>query len=319
MKIPIPKTVLGLIGLVLVCLWPFWLGDYYLYLLILTCLNAYLASSWNLIGGIGGQLSLGHAAFFGLGAYTSTFLFQKYALSPWLGVWIGVLIAALYGALIGLLCFRYKVRGTYFALVTLAFVEILRIVAVHLKIFGGSEGIVVELKGHSWSAFQFETRIPYYFISLIMLAGLVLTIYYFRNSRFISYLKAIREDEDVAYALGIDVFKIKFWGLVLSASLTGLGGTFYAQYVLYIDPPSVFGLSRSFDMVFICIMGGMGSIFGPLVGSVVFSAFMVIANSIFKGGYGGAHLILYGILLMVVILVFPRGLISLFYRRKALG
>ncbi|MEW6186558.1 MAG: branched-chain amino acid ABC transporter permease [Thermodesulfobacteriota bacterium] len=317
MKNQIIKTLLGLFVVALLCWLPFLLGDYYLYLLVLTCLNAYLASSWNLIGGMGGQLSLGHAAFFGLSAYASTFLFQKFGISPWAGMWFGVLIAALYGALIGLLCFRYQVKGTYFALVTLAFVEILRIAAVHLKTFGGSEGIVVELKGHSWSAFQFETKVPYYFISLVMLAALVLVINYFRNSRFLSYLKAIREDEDVAYALGIDVFKIKFWGLVLSAALTGLGGTFYAQYVLYIDPPSIFGLTRSFDMVFICIMGGMGSIGGPLLGSVVFSAFMEIANTIFKGGYGAAHLILYGILLMVVILVFPRGLISLFNKHTS--
>ncbi|MBI5605170.1 MAG: branched-chain amino acid ABC transporter permease [Deltaproteobacteria bacterium] len=320
MKNLINKILLGLIGITLICLLPFWVGDYYLFLLVLTCLNAYMATSWNIIGGMGGQLALGHAAFFGLSGYTSTFLFQKYGLSPWAGMWIGMVVSALYGALIGLLCFRYKVRGTYFALVTLAFVEILRIIFVNLKTFGGSEGIVIGLKGHSWRAFQFESKVPYYFIILLMLAALVLTIHHFRNTRFISYLRAIREDEEVAQALGIDVFKIKFWGLILSACLTSLGGAFYAQYVLYIDPPSMFGLTRSFDMVFICIMGGMGTILGPVLGSVVFSAFMEVTNAIFKGGYGANHLILYGILLMVVILVFPRGLITLFptnfHRRK---
>jgi len=309
------KIIFIILGGIALIYLPFWVEASYLYLLVLTCLNAYIATSWNLIGGMGGQLALGHAAFFGLGGYTSAFLFQKYGLSPWAGMWIGVAVASLYGALVGLLCFRYKVRGTYFALVTLAFVEILRIIAVNLKTFGGSEGIVVALKGNSWSAFQFENKINYYFIILLMLAVLVFTIYLFRKGRFISYLKAIREDEDVAQALGINVFRIKFWGLVLSAGSTALGGSFYAQYILYIDPPSMFGMTRSFDMVFICIMGGMGTIFGPLVGSVVFSAFMEIANSIFKGGYGASHLILYGVLLMVVILVFPRGLGSLFPKR----
>jgi branched-chain amino acid transport system permease protein len=314
---PKNKIILGLIVWAIFCLLPFWVGEYYLYLLVFTCLTAYVATSWNLIGGMGGQLSLGHAAFFGLGGYTSTILFHKYGLSPWAGMWIGLGLAVLFAGFMGLLCFRYKVRGVFFALVTLAFVEILRIITLNTASIGGSQGIIITLQGTSWSAFQFESKMPYYFIILFMLTALILTIHYFRTSRFISYLQAIREDEDVAHSLGINVFQIKFWGLVISAALTALGGTFYAQYTLYVDPPSMFGMMRSLDPVIVCIMGGMGTIIGPLIGSVVFLAFMEIATAIFKGSSGSYHLILYGVLLMVVIIIFPRGLISLFNKRSS--
>lgn len=316
MKLP-SKVASAAVGTGLICLLPFYIPDHYLCLLILTFLNAYLALSWNIIGGMAGQLSLGHAAFFGLGGYTTAFLFQNYGLTPWVGMWIGVAVAAIYGALVALLCFRYRVRGTYFALITIAFVEVLRIIAVNLKFLGGSEGIIIPLKGHCWKSMQFENKIHYYFLILLMTAALISALHYLRNSRFISYLKAIREDEDVAQALGIDLFRTKFRGFVVSAGLTALGGTFYTQYLLYIDPPSMLGMIRSFDMVFICIIGGMGTVFGPLLGAIVFSILMEVGNLIFKGGDSANHLILYGVLLMVVIMAFPRGLISLFPKRIA--
>lgn len=309
------RVIFWLICLSLLCIAPFLISEYFLYILILTYLYAFLASSWNLIGGMGGQLSIGHAVFFGLGGYTSTFLFKEYELSPWIGMGIGGILACLAGAFIGLLCFRYKVKGIYFALVTLAFGEVFRIIVLNAKSLGGSEGLLVPLKGHSWSAYQFQNKIPYYFIILAMVTALLFLIQFFRSSKFISYLMAIREDEDAAQSLGIHIFKVKFWGLVISAGLTALGGTFYAQYTLYLDPPSMFGLMRSIDPVIICIIGGIGTIFGPLIGSVVFASFMEIANSIFKGGYGSSHLILYGVLLMAVIIIFPRGLDSLIRKR----
>lgn len=313
------KLIFSMICLVVLCLLPFFVSGYFQYLLILTCLYAYLACSWNIIGGMGGQLSVGHAVFFGVGGYTSTILFQKYAISPWIGMWIGALLASFTGAFIGLLCFRYKVRGVFFALVTLAFGEIARIIALNTKILGRSEGLLVPPPsgGNSWSIFQFETKVPYFFIILAMTMALFFLIRLIQSSRFISYLRAIREDEDAARALGIDTFKRKFWGLVISAFLTALGGTFYAQYTLYLDPPSMFGMMRSIDSVVISIIGGIGTIWGPLIGAVVYTAFLEITTFIFKGGYGSSHLILYGILMMIIIIVFPQGIVSLFEKQNS--
>jgi branched-chain amino acid transport system permease protein len=307
---------LWLLFLALLCFLPFWVPSYFQYILILTLLYAFLAGSWNVIGGMGGQLSIGHATYFGIGAYASTILFQKYDLSPWIGMWIGGLLAASAAAFIGFLCFRYKVKGVYFALVTLAFAEISRIIAVNLKLLGKSEGILVPLKGHSWAAFQFESKLPYYFIILGMAAILFTLLQYFRSSRFISYLMAVREDEDAAQASGIDIFKTKLYGIMASGFLTALGGTFFAQYTLYIDPPSMFGMMRSFDPVVICIIGGVGTVFGPIIGSVVFTSLMEVINHILKGGFGSSHLILYGLLLMIVIIAFPQGLSSITKKLK---
>jgi branched-chain amino acid transport system permease protein len=302
---------LWIIGLGFFCILPLAISSYFQYILILTFLYAFLAGSWNIIGGMGGQLSIGHATYFGIGAYTSAILFQKYGLSPWMGMWAGAALSGITAAFIGFLCFRYKVRGVYFALVTLAFAEISRIIATNSKLLGKSVGILIPLKGHSWSAWQFENKMPYYYIILGMTALLFALLQISRSSRFISYLRAVNQDEDAAHASGINVFKTKFLGLILSACLTALGGTFFAQYTLFIDPPSMFGMMRSFDPVVICIIGGIGSIFGPLLGSVVFTSFMEAINHIFKGSYGSSHLILYGLLLMIVIIIFPQGLSSL--------
>jgi len=307
------KIIQWLVPALILILIPVFLGDYFLTILILISLYTYMAGSWNIIGGMGGQLSLGHGAFFGLGGYTSTVLFQHFGISPWIGIWVGVIVVVLFASFEGLLCFRYKVRGVYFALVTLAFGEVLRIIAVSTKALGGSEGIVMHLKGHSWTAFQFGSKVHYYIIISAMAIILCVLIQRWRPSQFISYLMAIREDEDVAQALGINVFKIKFLALVLSAALTALAGTFYAQYTLYIDPPSMLGMMCSIDPVIVCIIGGMGTAWGPLTGSIIFVGFMEIANSVFKGGFGG-HLVLYGLLLMAVIIIFPRGLTGLFAR-----
>jgi branched-chain amino acid transport system permease protein len=308
------NVIFGLILLAILCVLPFFISEYVQFLLIHTLLTAYLAASWNIIGGVGGQLSIGHAAFFGLGGYTSTILFKNFGLSPWVGIWIGVIIACLVGALIGFLCFRYKVKEIYFALVTLAFCEVLRIIFLNTKSLGSSLGLLVPFKGHLWSAFQFETKMPYYYIILVMTVALFVLVQFYQSFRFVSYLMAIREDEDAAQALGIDVFKMKFLGFLISAGLTALGGTFYAQYTLFVDPPSMFGMMRSVDPIIICILGGMGTVWGPLLGSAVFTSFMEICNIIFHGGYGSSHLVLYGILLMAAILIFPQGLESLFSR-----
>jgi branched-chain amino acid transport system permease protein len=283
----------------------------FLHLMVLIFFYAYLNLSWNILGGFAGQLSLGHAAFAGLGAYTSTLLFIHLGLTPWIGMFIGGVVASIVAVTIGYPCF--KLRGAYFSLSTLAFGEILRLVIENTnEIFGieikGPMGISLPPLGHSPWNYQFLRKEYYYYIILVMMLLVLYFTYRLSKSKLGYYLNAIKNDLEAAQSLGVNVARCRVIAAMLSAFLTGIGGTFYAQLILFIDPAGIMSGYFSLEIVMISIIGGRGTLLGP-----VFGAFLLIPISeltrIYLGGtYMGVHLIIFGAALIVVIRFLPRGI-----------
>jgi ABC-type branched-subunit amino acid transport system permease subunit len=277
---------------------------WFLRIATLTSMWAVLALSWNILGGFTGQISFGHAAFFGLGAYTSTLLFLYYNISPWIGLFIGAGVATVASFLIGYLTFR--LRGHYFALSMLAFPLIL------LLIFSYHPLEWYELRfpflGDAPLYFQFASRHSYYQISLMLLAITVYVVRMLDRSRIALYWRAIKENEDAAESLGVNTFKYKMIALMISAFIAGVVGTFYVQYVLTVDPHIAFGLHVSVNAVVMPIVGGLGTIWGPILGAVLLVPFGEITTALWGGSLPGLHMIIYGIILIIVIAMIPEGL-----------
>jgi len=283
----------------------------FLELMILIYFYAYLTTSWNLLGGFAGQLSLGHTAFTGIGAYTSTILFISFGLTPWLGMLLGGVFAAIIAITIGYPCFRLK--GAYFALSTLACVETLRLVVENTNsIFGmkvgGPRGIELPLKGHSLISFQFLDKVYYYYIILAMMLIALLISYMISKSKLGYCLSAIRNDVDAAQSLGVNVSWCRSQAAILSAFLTAIGGTFYAQLILFIDPASIISGYLSLEIVLIAIVGGRGTLMGPILGSFFLIPISELTRIYLGGSYMGVHLIVFGGILMLVILFLPQGI-----------
>lgn len=289
-------------------------NGYLLRVCTLTLMYAGLGGAWNLLGGLAHQISLGHAAFFGLGAYTSTILLRDLSLSPWLGMLAAALLAGIASLLIGVPTFR--LRGHYYALGTLAFAEVLRILCLYFRSFtGGAIGLSVPYLGESAWYFQFYGNRPYYFIALAMLA-LTMYITHRVSTGPLGYrLRALRNSHEAAEVVGVDTTRAKLQANFLSAVLTGAYGTFYAQYHFFIDPDTVFGLMTfSVRMALIAILGGLGNVWGPLVGAAILVPLDEWTNAVFTGGLAGASRFIYGSLLIVLILWQPRGLLHWFHR-----
>lgn len=284
---------------------------YVLNTLILVFYYAYLGQAWNLLGGYAGQLSLGHSAYFGVGAYASTILFTTLGVTPWLGMWAGAAVAALLATGIGLLGFRFGLRGVYFALTTLAFNEILRVLVLHWDLAGGAVGVFLPFKGDAPALFQFKGRVPFYYIALAMAVGVTLLVAWIARSPLGWRLTAVREDEEAARAVGVDATRAKLVAIALSGGLTALGGTFYAQYYLNIHPSVVFSTPLSIEILLRAYVGGAGTVLGPLVGAAILTPLGEVARSTFaRGGLEGLHLVVYGALLVVTVLFFPRGIVD---------
>jgi branched-chain amino acid transport system permease protein len=280
---------------------------------VLALFYAFIGQSWNISGGFAGQLSFGHVAFFGAGAYASTIVQMRLGLSPWFGLPASALAGALVGGVIGTLSFRAGLKGSYFALITLAFAEVLRIVANSVGITGGGLGMLIPMKAGA-DNFQFVDRSGFYFLILALVVVSVALAEWLRRSRFGAQLAAIRENEDAARALGIHVFVEKVKVLVLSGAIGGVGGCFFAQYFLYIDPTIVFGVDKSVEMLLVSMIGGSGTVYGPLVGSVLLALVSDVTRVLTKTQ--GLSLVLYGGLLVVIIAYLPNGLIDLFRKRR---
>lgn len=309
------EIVLLLAVLIALVVLPFLVKPYMLNMLILIIYSAYLAQSWNVMGGYAGQFSFGHAAFFGLGAYTTALLFVHWHVSPWFGMLVGASFAAVTGLVIGYLCFRYGLKGPYFVLATLAFAEILRVITVNWMAVNGPMGILLPLEPGIIN-YQFDDRISFYFVILIMLAGVTLVVRQLSISKPGFYFVAIRENEDAAQALGVDTFRYKLISVAISAFFTALGGTFYVQYFSYIDPSLAFGVDVSVSILAPAIIGGAGTVLGPLIGSVVLVPLGEFTRTYFAG-YSGLHLMIYGAILILVVIFLPHGLISLPGRIRA--
>ncbi len=280
---------------------------------VLALFYAFIGQSWNISGGYAGQLSFGHVAFFGVGAYAATIVQLRFGLSPWLGLPMAALAGALVGGVIAVLSFRAGLKGSYFALITLAFAEVLRIVSNSIGITGGGLGMLIPLKVGSEN-FQFAERSGFYFLILVMAAGSVALAEWLGRSRFGAQLAAIRENEDSARALGINVFAEKVKVMLLSGAIGGMGGCFFAQYFLYIDPLIAFGADKSIEMLLVSMIGGAGTVYGPLVGAVLLALVSDVTRTLTQ--IQGLSLVLYGALLVVIIAYLPNGLIDLFARKR---
>jgi branched-chain amino acid transport system permease protein len=277
-------------------------------------LYALLAQAWNLLGGYAGQISLGNAVFFGIGAYTSSVLVMWGGLSPWLGMLAGMAVAVLVSQVIGFPCFR--LRGHYFAIATIAIGEIVQTIMINWDALGGARGIWLPMRPETFVNFQFHrAKWPYYYIALGLFTAVLALTAWVEQVRLGYYLRAIREDPDAAQSLGVPVARYKLLAIALSAAFTALGGSFYAQYVLFIDPESVFPLSLSILICLVAVLGGVGTLWGPFVGAAVLIP-LSEATRIYFGGTGKAvDLMIYGALIVLVAVFQPGGLTALAARR----
>ena len=267
--------------------------------LVFTLILAIAAQGWNLLGGYGGQYSFGHAAFFGMGAYVSAILQQRFGVNAYPAVAFGIAAAALLGYAIGAMVFRAGLRGSYFALVTLAFAEVLRILANATEITGGAAGLLISLNLGAGNL-QFADRSSFLILGAVLLAfGMLITLA-LEKSRLGAQLVAVRENEAAAAALGVDILAVKLSAISLSAALTGAAGALYAQYFLYIDSNIAFGTWISVEALLAPIIGGAGTVFGPLIGALILQG-LSEGTKMLIGKIPGLDLIIFGVLLILVV------------------
>jgi branched-chain amino acid transport system permease protein len=272
------------------------------------------AQGWNILGGFGGQFSFGHAAFFGIGAYAMALLQVRFGINPWLALPLAIMLGGLTGLAIGFLSFRARLRGSYFALVTLAFAEVFRISANAWSFTGGAAGILVPLKLDPINM-QFSDKRIAYWLALTLVATALCITHYLARSRFGAQLVAIRENEDAARALGVDTFAVKLKAITLSGMITAAAGCLYTQKFLYLDASIAFGSWISVEALLAPIIGGMGTVFGPLLGTLLLLGLGEITKTLFAnlfgGAWPGADLVVFGIILILCVAYAPRGLIGL--------
>jgi len=278
-------------------------------ILIRILLFAFIGVAWNLMGGYAKQLSLGHVAFFGLGAYTSTILQIDFGISPWIGMIAGGIVAMIASLPIGWLCFR--LRGPYFAIATIATAQVLMLIFLKFRdLAWGAEGTTIPNLGNAPLMMQFDGKTGYYYVALGLLAlGLTIT-HRIERSWMGYYLVAIGEDEDAAEAIGVDAPRIKRDIYMISGFLTALAGTFYTQYIYFIDPATAFNFSVSIEAALVSIVGGIGTLWGPVIGTVLLETTSALLQSWLGSSTGGVQLTVYSLILMAVILWRPTGIIG---------
>jgi len=276
-------------------------------ILIMVFFYAYLSLAWNILAGFAGQYSLGHAAYLGIGAYTTALLYVRTGMIPWLGLLVGAALAALFALGISYPTFRFGIKGYYYILTTLAVAEILRRIFLYWDLTGRADGVRYPLKPDSFLLFQFHMdRTPYYYIMLVFLILILFISYIIRNSQFGLHLLAIRDDEDAAQSIRINTLKCKLIAAAISAALTAVAGAFYAQYTLFIEPDTTMSLFISIDILLPSLMGGTGTIAGPLIGSFLLTPLAWI----FRIAYGAEvlHMIIRGVALMIIVALIPKGI-----------
>lgn len=296
--------VVALLGLL-----PFTTSNaYYLDVIVQIYMWAAAATAWNLLGGYAGQFSLGHAAFFGIGAYTSSLLFLAWGLTPWLGMLAGGVLSSLFALFIGYLSIR--LRGPFFTLSTIAMAEVLLILAVYFRgVTGGSEGVSLPYATSALN-FTFEDKRVYALVALGFLLAALAVTRLIETSRLGYYLVAIREEEDAARAVGVPVLRMKLVAAAASAFLTALVGTFYAQYVLWIEPSHTFSLGVSIQLALIVIIGGLGTLLGPLIGATLIVPLNMFLRAWLGAAVSGLYLVVYGLVLVLVVLYARQGLVA---------
>jgi branched-chain amino acid transport system permease protein len=313
-------------------------STYALHMMILVFINVIIGSSWNILGGYTGQYSVGHAAYFGVGAYTVMILLQYRQIAPWWGIWFGAAAAVVVAVVIGSICFR--LRGPYFVLASIAVAEIFRVTALNLKnVTNGAEGILVTeipplvIGGRVIT--DWYSKVPYYYTGLVCAIVVIFVSWLVKRSKLGYYFQAVREDQDAAHALGINLKLYKNISLGLSAIFTAMAGSLYAVYVGFIDPSTVLALELSVSIVMICIIGGVGTIPGPVIGAIVLVPLSealrsnmltdalikvgVVSEEVgvgawMKANLSQAHMLIYGVLVVIVILFMPQGVLGFLKR-----
>jgi branched-chain amino acid transport system permease protein len=276
---------------------------------ILMLMTAQLGVAWNILGGYAGQVSLGHATFFGAGAYVSTLLSMKLGLSPWLGMLAGGVTASLLSLVIGWPCFR--LRGHYFAMATIAVVEIVQATVNGWDALGGAVGFSLPLTEGGVAGFVFNrSKLPYHYIALGLLAVTLLVNWLVARSRIGYYLRAIKDEPDAARSLGVSLTRYKLYAIALSSFFAAAGGTLYAQKELFIDPGSTLSTSLSIKMALVAILGGVGTLFGPVLGAAVLTAIEEATRILFGGSGRGTDVVVYGLLIVVIAVYQPAGLMG---------
>ena len=271
--------------------------------------GALMAQSWNMLGGFGGQFSFGHALFFGTGAYVQAIAQLQAGLNPWIALPLAIAAAALVGLFFGALSFRYGLKGSYFALVTLAFAEVFRILALSVPFTGAGVGLMVPLR-EGVANMQFGDRRGFVFLALaLVVCGLLLTSW-LRHSRFGAWLQAVRDNEDAARAVGVDAFRVKLGAIGLSGAFMGAAGAFYVQVFQYIDPGIAYGPHTSVEALVAAIVGGLGSLWGPLLGALALHLLADLTRNLF-GALPGINMVIYGTVLILIVMFAPRGLLGI--------
>lgn len=286
------------------------INDYYLNIVVMTFLWAALSGCWNLMAGYGGLVSLGQSAFFGIGAYTTAVLYTTFGLSPWLGMLAGVVVTTSTAVLISWPCFR--LRGAFFSLATMVFPIVLEIVANNWKdVTRGSSGIAMAFKP-GLANFMFDSRWAYMAAAFVLMMVVYGITRWMHRGRLGLYLIAVRDDQAAAESMGVEPVKVKMLVTVISAALTSVGGFLYAQYILFLDPPSVFSINISVQIALFSLIGGLGTPLGPIVGSLIMTPLDGVLSAYLGGG---PRLLIYGAVLLGVVLIAPQGVVGAFKAR----
>lgn len=281
------------------------------HVMIMFMMYAAAGEAWNILTGFSGQTSFGHTVFFGIGAYTSSMMLYRYGISPWIGMLVGGVFASMLAFIVSYPCFR--LRGHYFAVATLCVAEIAQRIFLNWRYVEGATGITIPILDSSLKNMMFhESKIPYYYIIMCLFFMVMIIAHLIENSKLGFYLKAIRESHDAAEAIGINPTNTKMKAMLISSFLTALCGSFYAQYILYIDPFMVFSLNISMKVVLITTLGGVGHVFGPLIGAAILIPLSEYSRFILGGTGKGIDLIVFGLLVVVVSCYQPYGIMGIF-------
>ena len=302
---------------------PFLVNDYLLTVLILILYFAYLGQAWNIMMGFAGQLSLGHAIYVGLGAYVAAALYVHYGIGPWIGLLAAVPVAMACGAVIGFLAFRFGVAGVYFAILTIAFAEFARIGFDHIRYTGGSAGFFLPVAQYATNdLWNLRGRpVMFYYVILALTGAAFMLCHLLLRSRIGYFWLAIREDEEAARALGIDTFRYKMIAVVISAGMTAVAGVFFAFFYNNLFPENIFHISRSIEIILAPIIGGIGTLFGPILGAFLLTGLSEAVTEIlhaFGFDFPGAKQVFYGLCLLVVVVALPDGIWPWLVRRLGL-
>ena len=310
----VPRRSLALLLVLLVALIaaPWLANDYLLTVLITILYFAYTGQAWNVMMGFAGQLSLGHAIYVGLGAYATAALYVHFGIGPWLGLPVAIAVAVVCGAIIGFLAFRFGVAGVYFAILTIAFAEFARIGFDHFRWVGGSSGFFLPVANYTRNDLWNLRGSPamFYYVMLVLTAAAFVLCHALLKSRVGFYWQAIREDEAAARSLGINTFRYKMYAVVISAGMTAVAGVFFAFYYNNLFPEQVFNISRSIEIILGPIIGGIGTLFGPIIGAFLLTGLSELMQELLHAlGFDvpGAKQVFYGICLLVVVMVLPDG------------